>query len=264
MNKKKRMTVLLVTLLIPFILVACSNTSSENTTGSNNDPDAMFKIAWQYIVYQINNSSYTGQINGAKITRLELVDTYQSAAGEAVNIYSLEYNFFINKEEGWVPGSTGFGSPYLFVVNKDGSPQIIGVEYTKDVLASGGYGKIAEEVIANDEILDFAKYSSDAAPYSQDEIEAAFNAVKNHYTMTDQLLINLWYDKEKCLAQVDEYSKTSTLYGMAEAAARGDLLFLYSDIYSLNPDFEQLMMEMNIILIRDSEDAPWEIVDQGY
>ncbi|HQE50617.1 MAG TPA: hypothetical protein PKV93_14850 [Fervidobacterium sp.] len=48
------------------------------------------------------------------------------------------------------------------------------------------------------------------------------------------------------------------------AASRGDLLFLYSDIYSLNPDFEQLMMEMNIILIRDSEDAPWEIVDQGY
>jgi len=51
MNKKTRMTVLLVTLLIPFILVACSNTSSESTTGSYNEPDEIFK----YYLNAMNN-----------------------------------------------------------------------------------------------------------------------------------------------------------------------------------------------------------------
>ncbi len=78
------------------------------------------------------------------------------------------------------------------------------------------------------------------------------------------MLINLWYDREKCLALVDEYRENSTLYGMSEAAERGDLLILYSDIYFLNSDLEQLMREWKIVLMRDSKDTSWEIIDQGY
>src|SRR5665648_87011 len=61
MNKKTRMTVLLVTLLILFILVACSNTSSESTTVTYNDPDAIFK----YYLNTVNNKNiFVNNVDG--------------------------------------------------------------------------------------------------------------------------------------------------------------------------------------------------------
>jgi len=236
----------------------------ESGNGENDIDDAITKTAWQYIVYQIDNSGDSEQINGSEITRLELVDTYQPTSGKSVNIYSLEYSFFLNKEDGWVSGSTDLGNPYLFIVNKDGSPQILGVEYSKDVLA-GGYKKTAEKVITNNEVLNFAKQSSSAEPFSEKEITAAMDVVKTNYAGNSQLLINLWYDPQKYQTDVEEY-KGNTLYGMSEAAERGDLLTLYSDIYFPAPSgsSDGLMRGWKIVLIRDDKDAAWKIIDQGY
>src|SRR5665647_1909346 len=61
MNKKTRMMILLVILLIPFILVACSNTSSKSTTGSCNAPDAIFK----YYMNAMNNKNiFVNNVDG--------------------------------------------------------------------------------------------------------------------------------------------------------------------------------------------------------
>ncbi len=262
MKKAKWIIAVSIIIVIPLLIVF----SSSSEAGTSKDPNAIYKIAWQYIVQQMDSSKSGLQLNGAKITRLELVDTYSKTNEEKVDIYSLEYSIFIDQEKGWIPGSTGYGSPYLFTVNNNGSPRVIGVEFSKDILANGGYRETADKLLTNEKTLDFEKHSSAAGgPYTQEEIDTAINIAKDSFIReNDDFIINVWYDKKKCQKKVDEYKTTETLYGMSEAAKRGDLLFLQCDNYSLNPSFDQLNRDMNIILMRDSKSAPWKIIDTGY
>ena len=112
MKKAKWIIAVSIIIVIPLLIVF----SSSSEAGTSKDPNAIYKIAWQYIVQQMDSSKSGLQLNGAKITRLELVDTYSKTNEEKVDIYSLEYSIFIDQEKGWIPGSTGYGSPYLFTV----------------------------------------------------------------------------------------------------------------------------------------------------
>ncbi|MGE4485915.1 MAG: M56 family metallopeptidase [Oscillospiraceae bacterium] len=250
------------------VIAVCIGLTANPRRGNDilpSDDVTISKTAWQYIVYQIDDNGNGNEINGAKITKLELAGTYRPIFGKSVGIYSLAYSLFLNENDGWVSGSTDLGSPYLFVVNNNGSPQIIGIEYNRSILADGDYSDAAKKEIAHNEVLNFTKQSTVTEPFSEKEINAAMEVVKNNYTGDGQLLINLWYDREKYQTDLEDY-KGNTLYGMSEAAERGDLLTLYSDIYFLDPSgsADGLMRGWKTILIRDSKDDAWKIIDQGY
>lgn len=52
--------------------------------------------------------------------------------------------------------------------------------------------------------------------------------------------------------------------GINDAAARGDLIVLLSDLYAFDSGYGNLPTKWKTILLRDSSDSVWRVVDMGY
>lgn len=268
-SKVKKDFIVLLALLICLALSACTKEVREDgekgfTQAHYTDPDALYKVAWQYVVKQLD-SKEGFLINGAVISRLELVETRDGINDLPVSIYSLEYSFFVEQESGAYPGSTYMGSSYLFIQNIDGAPQVIGVKYTKEILAAGGYSEAAIEIAASNENLNFSKQSTASSSFSTEEIGSAIQAAENYYSNSDEdvMLIDTWFDEDRYQEQYEECLE-NVLYGINDAAARGDLIVLFSDLYSFDPRYGSLSTNWKTILPRDSSDSVWRVVDMGY
>lgn len=261
---KKAQTIFPI-LFICIVLAACSIGKSNELQVEYTDSNAIYKVAWQYIVAQINES--TKLVSDAKITRMELVDTYNDNSNTLqVSIYALEYVYSIEQESGYYPGGTSKGSPYLFITNNNGNPKLLGVKFSKDILEEGGFSKITQTITEEDNYVDFSKQSTDSATFQLNEINNAMKVVENYYldrTNESILLINTWFDESRYQNDVMDCLENS-LYGINEAAERGDLIILYSDLYFFNSEAGHLSCNWKTIMTRDDKNASWQVVDAGY
>lgn len=250
--------------LICILLTACSIENSNEAQGEYTDSDAIYKIALQYIVAQINKEHVS--ISNAIINRIELVDSHIGSTNLQILVYALEYAYSIEGESGFLPGVTSKGSPYLFIKDKGGAPQLVGIKFTKDILSEGGFSTSAKSFIEENCDIDLSKHSTESTAFQPDEIEDAIRAAENYYsesTNEDILLINTWFDEECYQNDIIDCMENS-LYGMDEAANRNDLIILYSDLYSFDSDAGNLLCNWKTIMIRDNINSPWRVVTSGY
>lgn len=236
-------------LIVMIVLSGCANKPIAPI--SFNEDDAVYRLAWQYILAD----SATSQMTNAKITRLELMDSIK----QDVSVYSLEYSIYESRQSGWCPGD----SVYLYVRSNDGIAELI---ETKDIKESVQMKETAEELDAfesNAWKIDVSKPSDEPKLFLTNEIEEAINTAREYQERNGHFVINLWYDNEVFQSLIEAYAENS-LYGMDAAAQRGDLIILNSDIYFDEDDKGVLGLNWKIILMRDGKDENWEVVDQGY
>ena len=83
-----KIRLLIVLLILTFMSVGCSQTVTDS---DKNDPITGF--AWEIINRDIENLESNPAVNiiDSKITRLELVETFDALAGNPIQVYALEY-----------------------------------------------------------------------------------------------------------------------------------------------------------------------------
>lgn len=205
-----------------------------------------------------------------------VIENRYALGGDAIFLFGVVYvdmidelrhhAYSMEQESGYYPGGTSAGSPYLFIENDNGMPQLLGVKFTKDVLAEGGFSKIGQIVMDENKNMDFSKHSTDSTVFQAMEIGAAIKVAENYYleeTSESILPINTWFDENRYQTDVMDCLE-NPLYGMDEAAERNDLLILYSDLYFLDSDSGRLPRNWKTIMIRESTNSPWRVVDTGY
>lgn len=239
------------------VLVACGS-KDVDSPAENKD---VYRLAWQFIIQQLDSTVGVAADN-ARITRLELVDY----CVDSVSIYALEYSYSLEGKDGYVPGGTGQGSPYLFVIEEEGVTKLLGVRYTREILCSGGYELVAAKLLAAKVTMDLSKPSTGSNDFTSAEIDAAIQAVQKKFSENFDV-INIWFDESFYLTTLETY-KDNTLYGIDEAAARGDLIILLCDVYSYESEIDvvggTLFPKWTVVLERNSPDELWSVVTYGY
>lgn len=260
----KKIRIVTLLLLFSIILTACVTRKSNGPQFEYINSDAVYKVAWQYVVAQIDKVN--AQINDARITRLELVDTYKGSDNLAISIYALEFAYSIEEESGYCPGGTSAGSPYLFIANDGEVPRLLGIKFTKDILAEGGFSKAGQTVVEENKTLDFSKHSTASTIFQTTEIDAATKVAEKYYleeTGETIIPINIWFDENRYHTDIMECLQ-NPLYGIDIAAKNNNLIILYGDLCVIDSEFEGLSRNWKTIMTRESIDAPWKIVDAGY
>lgn len=139
------------------------------------------------------------------------------------------------------------------------------MKYTKEILAAGGYSEAAIKIAASNEILNFSKQSTVSSSFSTEKIGNAIQAAEDDYSNSDEdlMLIDTWFDEDRYQEQYEECLE-NVLYGINDAVARGDLIVLFSDLYSFDSGYGSLSTNWKTIFLRDSSDSVWRVVDMGY
>ena len=155
-NKKHRgmavLNMVLLMTLITGLCAACTQTEVvENTASDELDPITSF--AWEIINRDIDNYESNPEVNiiDSKITRLELVESFDSLADNPIQVYALEYRLLpedLSKvalaggmdydEEGWLKETCSMGSPLLVIADNDGEVELLGTLWSGGVLEEGG------------------------------------------------------------------------------------------------------------------------------
>jgi len=143
--------VLLITLIAGLCTACMTKEVAKNTASDEPDPIAGF--AWEAINRDIANyeSNPEIKITDKKITRLELLESFDALADYPIHVYALEYRLKpedLSKvvlaggmdvdEDGWLKETCSMGSPLLVVSDKDGKIELIGTLWTGGVAEEGG------------------------------------------------------------------------------------------------------------------------------
>lgn len=267
MKEKQKKGFCILAGLLMLIVSACGANTPDDTSKDIAHSDGtefivsedIYEIAWQYIVSQLEEleSSKGISIGNAEIVSLELADIYE-AQNEQVQIYSLDYVYYVEGQDSACRANDGEENPYLFVGDQRGELELLGVEFLDNPISSR-----YEEIISalrSTEPKNFCKESSSSDTFVEDEIASAIEETRTYYS-DNYHVINVWFDEDSYQAALGDYLQNS-LYGMDEAASRGDLITLNCDLYSISEC--QLYRNWRVALIRDNGDSQWKLVDQGY
>lgn len=101
--------------------------------------------------------------------------------------------------------------------------------------------------------------------FSESEIKRGMEVIKSHFGFPNTALRKLSYDEEKAKPHIKSYLENNQ-NGLSES----NLLIIFSEFYVdgtgenpvLTPD--TVYENYKWVLIRDNENGPWEIDDQGY
>ena len=110
-------------------------------------------FAWETINRDISNYELNPKvkIKESKITRLELIESFDELADTLIDVYALEYRLLpedLSKvvlaggmdidEDGWLKETSSMGSPLLVISRKVDSVELIGTLWSGGVLEEGG------------------------------------------------------------------------------------------------------------------------------
>lgn len=121
--------------------------NSEQNRDAGNE-DEITRLAWEYINKDIANYELRQgvKIIDSKITRLELIESFDNLAEAPVEVYALEYRLLpedLSKvvlaggmevdEEGWLKETSSMGKPLMVVLRNGDSVTLIGTLWTAEV-----------------------------------------------------------------------------------------------------------------------------------
>ncbi|HYF81952.1 MAG TPA: hypothetical protein VEB00_02845 [Clostridia bacterium] len=127
--------------------------AAEVDNNASNGSDSITRIAWETINRDITNYESNPVVNilDSKITRLEIIETFDSLADTTIDVYALEFRLLpedLSKvvlaggmdvdEEGWLKETCSMGSPLLVIKHNGGEVEFIGTLWTGGVLEEGG------------------------------------------------------------------------------------------------------------------------------
>lgn len=123
------------------------NTSIKTSYGSNWS-DQIIGFAWEKINRDIAHYEENPEVKiiDSKITRLELLESFDTLADVPIDVYALEYRLLpedLSKvvlaggmdvdENGWLKETSSMGSPLLVVSRNNGSAEFLGTLWTGEV-----------------------------------------------------------------------------------------------------------------------------------
>ena len=266
-RKEQKCDFYILAVLLMLIVSACGANTPDDTSKDIAHSDGsefivsegIYEIAWQYIISQLEEleSSKGFSIGIADIFTLELANINE-AQNEQVQIYSLDYVYYVEGQNSAWRAYDKKENPYLFVKDQRGELELLGVEFLNNPVS-----RKYEEIIGalhSTEPETVYKESSSSDAFSESEIAVAIEETRTYYS-DNYYVINVWFDEDSYQAALCDYLQNS-LYGMDEAASRGDLITLNCDLYSISDC--QLYRNWRVALIRDNKDFQWKLVDQGY
>jgi beta-lactamase regulating signal transducer with metallopeptidase domain len=120
---------------------------NSNANDINND-DQITSFAWEFINKDIANFELNPGVNiiDSKITRIELIETFDNLADAPIDVYALEYRLLpedLSKvvlaggmqvdEEGWLKETSSMGQPLLVVLRNSDSVELVGILWTAEI-----------------------------------------------------------------------------------------------------------------------------------
>lgn len=149
-------TTIVILIAIGVVLLTNGQSKTVNKDGTNENginSKQITSFAWEIINRDIGNYESNPEVNiiDSKITRLELVESFDALANTPIDVYALEYRLLpkdLSKvvlaggmqvdEDGWLKETCSMGSPLLVISRKIGSVEFIGTLWTGGVEEDGG------------------------------------------------------------------------------------------------------------------------------
>jgi hypothetical protein len=144
-------------ILIAISLVLLNNGQSRNVSKDETNEigvhsEQITSFAWETINRDVSNYELNPQvkIKESKITRLELIESFDNLADTPIDVYALEYRLLpedlskvvlaggMDIEDGWLKETSSMGSPLLVISRKSDSVELIGTLWSGGVLEEGG------------------------------------------------------------------------------------------------------------------------------
>ncbi|HRU41274.1 MAG TPA: hypothetical protein P5021_04780 [Candidatus Diapherotrites archaeon] len=186
------MLVLCLILLMTFIVGLCTACTDREAAGNiaSAEEEQVTGFAWELINRDIENleSNPAVKIIDSKITRLELLETFDTLADNPIQVYALEYRLLpedLSKvvmaggmsydEEGWLRSTSSMGSPLLVITHRDDEAELIGIIWTGEVTGKGGMEKEIRDLLERNAL--------------QEKTSALEKAIVQYYENTSEPII---------------------------------------------------------------------------
>ncbi|MDD3706153.1 MAG: hypothetical protein PHC45_08855 [Clostridiaceae bacterium] len=150
-----RIRLLIIIVILAFLATGCGQTAT-------NIEDSIISLAWEIINRDIENleSNPAVKIIDSKITRLELVETFDELADNPIQVYALEYRLLpedLKKvvmaggmsydEEGWLTETSSMGSPLLVITHRGDEAELTGIIMTGETAGKDGMEKEVRDLL---------------------------------------------------------------------------------------------------------------------
>jgi len=164
-EEKKHWSMILLSMVLLMMLtaglcIACTQTEiMKNAADDGKDQITGFAreiIDRDIATYESNPAV---KIIDSKITRLEMVESFDELADKPIGVYALEYRLLpedMSKavlaggmqvdEDGWLKETCSMGSPLLVIADNNGEAELIGILWTIGVEEDGGTELIMERM----------------------------------------------------------------------------------------------------------------------
>lgn len=161
-----------------FSLEKISNFNDEDAGINSTDKyidydDQIINFAREFINRDIAHYELSPEVKiiDSKITRLELIETFDNLAEAPIDVYALEYRLLpedLSKvvmaggmeidEDGWLKETSSMGSPLLVVSRNSASAEFIGTLWTVGVKENGGLEPSIKELLKVKDENEIAKF----------------------------------------------------------------------------------------------------------
>lgn len=143
-RKRLALSTTLLVALIAGLCTACNETEVKNISTSDYK-DQIISFALDAINRDIANYELNPEVNiiDSKITKLELIETFDALADMPIYVYALEYRLLpedLSKvvlaggmsvdKDGWLKETCSMGSPLLVITDNNGEAELIGILWT--------------------------------------------------------------------------------------------------------------------------------------
>jgi beta-lactamase regulating signal transducer with metallopeptidase domain len=161
--KKPKLWVIIVSIII--VTVGGIGLMLNPEAKETDDIEQITDFAWEFINKDIANYESNPEVNiiDSKITRLELIETFDKLADAPIDVYALEYRLLpedLGKvvlaggmqvdEDGWLKETSSMGRPLLVILRYRDSAEFIGVAWTGEV-GKLGLEPIVKSLLGSDD-----------------------------------------------------------------------------------------------------------------
>jgi len=168
--KKPRFWILFFSIII---VVTIGIGLVANPKSNVNNDDQITSFAREFINKNIVHYESNPEVNiiDSKITRLELIESFDNLADAPIDVYALEYRLLpedLSKvvmaggmqidEDGWLKETSSMGSPLLVVSRNSASAEFIGTLWTVGVKENGGLEPSIKELLKVKDENEIAKF----------------------------------------------------------------------------------------------------------
>ncbi len=230
--------------------------SEQNKNVSNDDQITSF--AREFINKDIVNYESNPKVNiiDSKITRLELIETFDNLADTPIDVYALEYRLLpedLSKvvmaggmqidEDGWLKETCSVGRPFLVVSQNNASAQFIGILWTLGVKENGGLEPSIKELLKvenKNEIAKFVEENLTAIMSSPKEASNQYDYISLHKEEYEKI-INIGEKALPYLIEILEGEDMGLRGNIAMLLCEDIIKRLLNEEQNLDPETKKLM-----------------------